>query len=142
MKKIKRFLAAAAMEGIKYLLVLYIAAMLGNAGSSLASRAFFAYLCLPHLLFGAGFFFLWLDFPRYSAFKILLLTGKCALALPGALFILSQGASAGGRIDLSGSPPAMTASVIAIMLDLIAIACLLLPASERTKPDETDTKES
>jgi hypothetical protein len=70
-------LVAAVAESLRFLALAFLAfdvgALLDPSASSLLR-----YAAAPQLLFAAGFFFMWLDHPRYSEFRPLLLIGKAA----------------------------------------------------------------
>jgi hypothetical protein len=73
-------IAAAIAESLRFFAIAFLAFDVGsplNAGISSLLR----YAAAPQLLFAAGFFFLWLDPPRYGAYRPLLLVGKAASAV-------------------------------------------------------------
>lgn len=146
MRKNKRFLAASVTETVRFFLVLFLASSFGLGDGSVPGRALFGYACLPQLLFAAGFFFLWLDRPRYSVFRTLLLSGKLALALPGVFLALSLKASLRGVAGLSLPGNTMPVCAAVVFIDLFSLACLLLPVGTVTsgagEPADTTPKES
>ncbi len=141
MRKKTRFLAASITETIRYFIVIFLASALGFPAAGIAGNALFRYACLPQLLFAAGFFFLWLDQPRYARFRSLLLAGKAALVIPGAFLALSLFVAARtGRGGFMIPRSALFAGFAVVLLDLFSTACLLVSGNvAETSETETDT---
>ena len=70
------YLVASAAETARFFALPFLALALGGLRDSAGSASFFRYAAGAQLLFVAGFFFLWLDRPRYDAFRSLLFLGK------------------------------------------------------------------
>ena len=82
-------IVTAIAEAVRFLAVMFLAFDVGALFSASAS-SLIRYAAVPQLLFAAGFFFMWLDPPRYSAYRPLLAIGKaagvvCFLPLAGAV---------------------------------------------------------
>lgn len=82
-------LFAAIAESLRFVAVVFLAFSVGAIVDASVSNLL-RYAAAPQLLFAAGFFFMWLDPPRYSSYRPLLAIGKaagvvCFLPLAGAV---------------------------------------------------------
>ena len=80
MRRAPVHLVAAIAESLRFLAVAFLAFSVGAASDSSVS-GMLRYAAAPQLLFAAGFFFMWLDRPRYGEYRPLLFVGKAACAV-------------------------------------------------------------
>jgi hypothetical protein len=71
---------AAIAESLRFFAIAFLAVDVAGPLAP-AFSGILRYAAAPQLLFAAGFFFLWLDPGRYSAYRPLLLIGKAASAV-------------------------------------------------------------
>lgn len=76
MKRGPLFLAAALVEVLRFFILMTFAAALGLLAQRPLIPSFIRYAAIGQLLFIVAYFFLWLDFDRYAAYRPLALTGK------------------------------------------------------------------
>jgi len=125
MKRKAVFLAASASELARFALVAFVAFDAGIAAGGAAGDAF-RYAVSAQLLFAIGFFFLWLDRPRYSQYVPLLIAGKAMnLALVAAAAL--EGLLAGRPTMLSAGegPLGLLPACAVVAADLFGLAVLL-----------------
>jgi hypothetical protein len=89
MKRKAVFLAASVTEVARFAMIAFVAFDAGIAAGGAAGDVF-RYAAAAQLLFAIGFFFLWLDRPRYGRYSPLLIAGK-ALNLAAAAAAALEG---------------------------------------------------
>lgn len=132
-------LCAAITEAIRFFALAFLAYAIGSLGSA-SVEGILRYAAVPQILFAAGFFFLWFDPLRYSAYRSLLLLGKIASILCLLPLAASVAGDPGAR-GLSLGKPALGLSMALLIsaLDLFALAVLFLAkpqiqAADGSKP--------
>lgn len=80
MRRTAVHLVAAIAETLRFFAIVFLAFDVGALDEPGVS-ALLRYAAAPQLLFAAGFFFMWLDRPRYGEYRPLLLVGKAACAI-------------------------------------------------------------
>jgi len=125
------YLVAAIAETARFFVLAFLANALGGLDGGSSLPAFFRYAAGAQLLFVLGFFFLWLDRPRYDAYRSLLFVGtivSLAVFLP---LMLSMLRTAGGLLPPSSR---LLPSLAAFAVDAFAFFLLLA-----TKPFSLDS---
>ncbi len=116
------YLIAAIAETLRFFVLAFLANALGGLDGGSSLPAFFRYAAGAQLLFVLGFFFLWLDRPRYDAYRSLLFVGtivSLAVFLP---FLMSMMRTPGGLLP-TGSR--LIPSLAAFAVDAFAFFLLL-----------------
>ncbi|MDP3177379.1 MAG: hypothetical protein Q8M76_05705, partial [Spirochaetaceae bacterium] len=122
MKRKAVFFVSAVAELLRFLAILFLADSLGalrDPGSAKALRLAAA----PQLLFGVGFFFLWLDPALYAPYRPLIAAGKAAslaALIPVPLYVQAQG------LFLPGYGLALACVAVVAFVDLFSLAALAL----------------
>ncbi|MGA2545803.1 MAG: hypothetical protein ABSF43_04610 [Rectinemataceae bacterium] len=118
------FLVAAVTESARFFILFFLANALGGLRQDAGLSSFFRYASGAQLFFVIGFFFLWLDLPRYDAYRSLLFVGRIiSLATFIPLFIaMIHATGSGNRIDSSSF---IFASVV-LGLDMFGFCVLLI----------------
>jgi hypothetical protein len=116
-------LIAAIAESVRFLAVLFLAFDLGALFDSSVS-SLVRYAAAPQLLFAAGFFFLWLDPPRYSPYRPLLIIGKLASV------VCLVGLAADLLRDPTAIPAALGLAFIVGAVDILSLSVLILAKPE------------
>jgi hypothetical protein len=78
MKRKIPYLAASCAELARFVMLMILARDFGAIDGAGGFPRLVRYAAAPQLLFAAGFFFLWLDAPRYRQYRPLLAVGKLA----------------------------------------------------------------
>jgi len=133
------FLAASAVEALRFIALALLADGLGAFREGEGIGSLLRYAQTPQLLFGAAFFFLWWDEARYGAYRPLALTGK-GLAFVFALPLV-PGVFAALRPETgtTSRPLMLFLSLVFVLLaDLFGILCLIFAGknSDRAKAAE------
>jgi hypothetical protein len=122
---------AAIAESLRFLAVAFLAFSVGALLDPSAS-SLLRYAAAPQLLFAAGFFFLWLDPARYSAYRPLLAIGKAASAvcfLPLAAALLGDPQASGSTFGLRGLGLAFGLFLAAVDVSSLCILVFAGPAA-------------
>ena len=128
MKRGPLFLAAALVEVLRFFILMTFAAALGLLAQRPLIPSFVRYVAIGQLLFVAAYFFLWLDYDRYAAYRPLALTGK----LLSLAAFAPLGFGLVGTIASEGFIPAgRGAASSAIFLPLVDLLGLLILALYR-----------
>ena len=126
MRRKAAHLVAAIAESLRFIAFVFLAfdlgAILGPGVSGILR-----YAAASQLLFAAGFFFLWLDLPRYAAYRPLLAIGK--LACIACLLPLA--------LALPRNPAAVALACFVAAVDVASLLILAL-----AKPSAADTAAS
>jgi hypothetical protein len=129
-------LAAAIAELLRFLALAFLAYSIGalfNLNSSVS--ALLRYAAASQLLFAAGFFFLWLDPARYSAFRPLLGIGKAACIVcmvPLALALAGDPNARSANFGLRAAGLGLASFVAAV--DIATAAVLAAVAVPKAAP--------
>lgn len=135
------FLVAAIAEIFHVFILGLLARAAGLVGAEGLLPALFRYVAAPELLFGAAFFFLWLEGRRYAVYRPLALLGKVlslAVFLP---FGFSLRAMLGGETLVPWPGTALVASFALLLLDLGELLVLLLYGRFRDENRGEERKE-
>jgi hypothetical protein len=137
MRRTAVHLVAAIAETLRFLAIVFLAFDVGALDEPGVS-ALLRYAAAPQLLFAAGFFFMWLDRPRYGEYRPLLLVGKaaCAACLVPLAWAIAR--------DPWGSLPAfglrnagILLSFLVAAVDVFSLTVLILsPGTLRREPGE------
>ena len=118
------YLVASAAETARFFALPFLALALGGLKDSAGSASFFRYAAGAQLLFVAGFFFLWLDRPRYDAFRSLLFLGKIVSVVSFLPLLLELLFSSAGRAGMNRS--GVLAALIVSCADIFGFFVLLV----------------
>jgi hypothetical protein len=125
MKRKAVFLAASATELVRFALIAFVAFDAGIAAGGTAGDVF-RYAASAQLLFAIGFFFMWLDGPRFSGYSPLLVVGKAMnLALAAAAVLEGRILGRQTIIDLAAGPLGALPAAAILAADLFGLAVLL-----------------
>jgi hypothetical protein len=125
-------LVAAIAESLRFVAVLFLAYDLGALLNPTVS-SLIRYAAAPQLLFAAGFFFLWLDPPRYRSYRPLLAIGKAASAacfLPLAAALARDPKAAAIAFGLPFMGMALAFFIAAVDIACLSVLILLRPDAE------------
>lgn len=125
MKRKAVFLAASAAELARFALIAFVAFDAGIAAGGAAGDVY-RYAASAQLLFAIGFFFMWLDPPRYSGYAPLLVTGKAMnLALAAAAALEGRMLGRQTILDMAVGRLGALPAVAILAADLFGLAVLL-----------------
>jgi hypothetical protein len=129
-------LIAAIAELFRFLAVVFIAFNVGALFDASVS-SLLRYAAAPQLLFAAGFFFLWLDPPRYGSYRPLLLIGKAACAvcfLPLAAALARDPNTAKATFGIPYLGLALAFFIAAVDIASLSLLVLVRSAEEALRP--------
>ena len=119
-------MVAAIAESLRFFAVAFLASSVGALSNTSVSNLL-RYAAVPQLLFPAGFFFLWLDPPRYSSYRPLLTVGKTASVvclIPLAAALVRDPNAMGVNFGIPAIGLGLTFVIAAI--DIASLSILLL----------------